>query len=140
MKGQLSLEFLSALVIIVIYLAAVFGLFRSMAETLDGGVQKIQVDELAKEIEFWAKVHKGDMATETFELDLFPTTRLAILSEGGFTVIKSCSTATSSVYQRRIDGVSLVSASLGAGECDSYPLRSESSVTVLRSDGKLRLD
>lgn len=134
MQAQLSLEFLSGLVIVTIYLAAVFGFFGSLAQTLDFGVQKAEVGELASEIEFWTEMNRGDGVAKTIQLNLFPSTRLAIISENGATVVKSCSTATAATYEKKLKTNVVVSPTLSGGTCQAWPLKDESAIHLARTE------
>ncbi len=85
MRAQLSLEFLLLFSLSLSYLAFSFSLVEGMGDSLAGGVQRLGLRRMARQLSF-ASSSRGE-----FEFELFPAGAKAALWSGeGGTFLASC--------------------------------------------------
>lgn len=138
-KGQLSLEFLVIFAVLLVYLGFVLGVWKYSFDTLDLAAQRIAVNKVADELEFYSRfLSAGSKGESEVSVTLFPTTRMAISKdeEKGVISLQSCSSQNNElVYEREIIAkkATMVSESLDGVSCGDYPISGKAKLSVKKT-------
>ncbi len=146
-RAQLSLEFLVIFAVLIVYLGLVLGVWKYSFDALDLAAQRIAVNKVADELEFYSRfLSAGSKGASEISVTLFPTTKMAISNdkEEGIITLRSCSSQNNElVYEREIVAkrATVVSESLdGVSSCDSYPISGKAKLSVKKTiDGGLEI-
>jgi len=135
LRGQISLEFLALLAIMLTYIAASIGLWNYGIKSINEVATGNTVLRISENIDFYAKMYAHSKGKRTIELSFFPGTRAAIISEeGGLRVtVKSCGRG-GAFYEKTLQmdyPVRSTLPPLGA-DCDSYPLGQDSPSFIIK--------
>ncbi len=136
MKGQLSLEFLVILAVLIVYLGVVLGVWKYSFDRLDLAAQRIAVNKVADELEFYLRFLSASKGTSGISVAMFPTTRMAIVKTGNGILVASCSSQNNDlVYEREIvaKGAAVVEESLNGASCGSYPISGKVRLSVKKT-------
>lgn len=136
-RGQLTLEFLVILAVLLGYLGFSLGVWKYTFDKLDSAAQRIAVNKVADELEFYSRFLSGsNKGASEISVALFPTTRMALLKNEKSISVLSCSLQNGElVYEREImtkkDAV--VAESLEGVSCDSYPISGKVRLSVKKT-------
>lgn len=144
MKGQLSIEFLVILSVLIVYLGFVLGVWKYSFDRLDLAAQRIAVNKVADELEFYSRfLSGGSKGTSGISVAMFPTTRMAIVKTENGILVASCSSQNGGlVYEREIvaKGAAVVEESLNGVSCGNYPISGKVRLSVKKTiDGGLEI-
>ncbi len=136
MKGQLSIEFLVILAVLLVYLGFVLGIWKYSFDTLDLAAQRIAVNKVADELGFYSRfLSGGSKGASEISVTLFPTTRMAIVKSENGILVASCSSQNNElVYEREIGAKrATVSESLNGVSCGNYPISGKVRLSVKKT-------
>ncbi len=137
-RGQLSLEFLVILAVLIVYLGFVLGVWKYSFDRLDLAAQRIAVNKVADELGFYSRFLSGGSKGESeISVAMFPTTRMAVANdkESGIITIRSCSSQNGElVYEREIMAKKAsVAESLEGSSCGNYPISGKVRLSVKKT-------
>lgn len=138
-RGQLSLEFLVIFAVLIVYLGFVLGVWKYSFDALDLAAQRIAVNKVADELEFYSRFLSASKGTSEVSVTLFPTTRMAIAhdKESGTISIRSCSSQDGALsYERQVINAKkamIVDEKLDGVDCGSYPISGKVQLSVKKT-------
>ncbi len=139
-RGQLSLEFLVIFAVLIVYLGFVLGVWKYSFDALDLAAQRIAVNKVADELEFYSRfLSTGSKGASEISVTLFPTTRMAIAhdKESGTISIRSCSSQNGALsYERQVINAkkaTIVNEKLDGADCGSYPISGKVQLSVKKT-------
>lgn len=138
-KAQLSLEFLVILAVLLAYLGSVLGLWKYSFDTLDLAAQRIAVNKVVDELEFYSRFLSTSKGESEISVTLFPTTKMAVAhdKETGIITLRSCSSQNDKLsYERQITNNAkntIVEESLDGAACGGYPISGKARLLVRKT-------
>lgn len=124
------------LAVLIVYLGFVLGVWKYSFDALDLAAQRIAVNKVADEIEFYLRFLSASKGTSGISVAMFPTTRMAIAKTENGILVASCSSQNGELaYEREIlaKRAAVVEESLNGASCGNYPISGKARLSVKKT-------